>query len=69
MVRGRDLELMGEEEGERKGLLRSFVGGPGVKLQAPGHSPGECVPKTFLFPNIYAKIQVKGQLFMHDIQS
>lgn len=41
--------------GGGKGLLWSFVGGPGVKLQALGHSPGEHGPKTSLSSQLTLK--------------
>lgn len=41
---------MGKGDGMETGVTLEFCGGPGVKLQALGHSLGERVPKTFLFP-------------------
>ena len=45
----------GERELGRKGLRWCFVEGPGVKLQALGHSPGEHVPKLFFFSTYIQK--------------
>ena len=47
----------GERELGRKGLRWCFVEGPGVKLQALGHSPGEHVPKLFFFSTYIQKFK------------